>query len=339
MRPPIHSKFADKAQAALTAAIEVYNKPAFGYREETFALLALNAWELLLKAKILKDAKNNLRSIRVFEHRSTKNGVKTKKSYLKRNRAGNPLTIGILACIEALNKTKAQVSNEVVSNITALIAIRDNSAHYITASPVLAKQVLEIASASVKNFVTLSKQWLARDFSNSLTLMLPLSFISGVKEVETVVVSADESRLIGFLQGLTKADTDPDAPFSVAVRLQVKFEKSSQATVPKVQLSNDPGAVKVTISEEDVRAKYPWDYRELVRRLRNRYSDFKQDEKFHRIRKPMLADLKLTKSRFLDPANPKSPKKDFYNPNVLQSFDKHYTRDVDPVEEALRELM
>ena len=41
------------AEAALISAIEIYNKPAFGYREETFAILAINAWELLLKAKVL----------------------------------------------------------------------------------------------------------------------------------------------------------------------------------------------------------------------------------------------------------------------------------------------
>ena len=43
MRPPIHQRFVDKADAAITAAVEIYNKPSFAYREETFAILALNA--------------------------------------------------------------------------------------------------------------------------------------------------------------------------------------------------------------------------------------------------------------------------------------------------------
>lgn len=33
-----------KAEAALLAAIEVYNKPTFLYRAETFAILTINAW-------------------------------------------------------------------------------------------------------------------------------------------------------------------------------------------------------------------------------------------------------------------------------------------------------
>lgn len=41
----------DRAVAATVAAIEIYNKPDFLYREESFAVMAINGWELLLKAK------------------------------------------------------------------------------------------------------------------------------------------------------------------------------------------------------------------------------------------------------------------------------------------------
>lgn len=326
MRPPLHSKFLEKAQAAITSAVEVYNKPSFAYREETFALLALNAWELLLKAKVLKDGDNDLRVIRVYEPRKTKAGVPSKKLYVKRNRAGNPQTISLGGCLLALEKTPAKLTHELKVNLVALTAIRDNSAHYISASPVLAKQVLEIASASVKNFVILAKQWFGRDFSESLSLVLPLSFVSGAKEVDSVVVTADESRLIKHLQQLAAIDSKTPSPFAVALRFHVRLEKSSLATASKVEISKDPDAVKVTLSEEDIRDKYPWDYREITKRFSERYSDFKQDARFHSIRRPLLKDERYVKSRYLDPGNPKSPRKDFYNPNVVPIFDKHYTR-------------
>ena len=44
----------------MVAAIEIYNKPQFSYRPQSFAILALNAWELLFKAKWLADHKNHL---------------------------------------------------------------------------------------------------------------------------------------------------------------------------------------------------------------------------------------------------------------------------------------
>ncbi len=42
------------SQAAMMAAIEIYNKPVFQYRDECTVILLLNAWELLLKAILAK---------------------------------------------------------------------------------------------------------------------------------------------------------------------------------------------------------------------------------------------------------------------------------------------
>lgn len=46
------SRLLKNAEAALLPSIEIYNKPTFAYREETFAILALHAWELLIKANM-----------------------------------------------------------------------------------------------------------------------------------------------------------------------------------------------------------------------------------------------------------------------------------------------
>jgi hypothetical protein len=43
------------AKAAILAAIEIYNKPHFSYRDKCFAILLLNAWESLLKAVLIEE--------------------------------------------------------------------------------------------------------------------------------------------------------------------------------------------------------------------------------------------------------------------------------------------
>lgn len=45
----------DKSEEAFLMAIEIYNKPTISYRIEGFSYFICNAWELLLKAKMLKD--------------------------------------------------------------------------------------------------------------------------------------------------------------------------------------------------------------------------------------------------------------------------------------------
>src|SRR5690606_29732237 len=174
------------SHAAMLASIEVYNKPTFAYREETFCILAVNSWELLLKAKLLKEAKNDLKAIQVREPRRLKGGGKsTKHMTVKKNRTGNAMTLQLTACVAALEKSKNQsdrVPKEVALNLESLIDVRDNAAHFIVASELLQRNVLELACASVRNFVALSKLWFERDFSSSLSLMLPVAFFHGAGE-------------------------------------------------------------------------------------------------------------------------------------------------------------
>jgi len=53
----------EKSIAAMLSAIEIYNKPDFKYREETFSVLCINSWELLLKARVLNLSSNKLASL------------------------------------------------------------------------------------------------------------------------------------------------------------------------------------------------------------------------------------------------------------------------------------
>ena len=92
----------EKSIASAISAIEVYNKPDFKYREETFSILMINAWELLLKSKILKDNDNDLRSIYIQERSVNKDGTPSKRFYPKLNRSHNPMTIEIRGAMEKL---------------------------------------------------------------------------------------------------------------------------------------------------------------------------------------------------------------------------------------------
>ncbi len=327
MRPPLHQRFVDKAQAAITAAVEIYNKPAFSYRDETFSILALNAWELLAKAKLLKDADNNVRIIRVYESRETKSGKKTKKQYLRVNAAGNAMTIGFIRSIARLVES-GSIPAEVALNRRALVDIRDNSVHYVTPSEKLAQLVQEVAAASVTNFVLLAKRWFARDFSRILNLVLPLSFVVAPADAAAVIVSADEGRLIQHLRTLGREATDSDSDYSVAVRLQVKLEKSNLDSASKIFYSKDPEAVKVHLTDEDQYKRYPWTYDDLCGRMAKRFVDFKSNNHFHGLRKKLAADARFAIVRYLDMGKKTGLRKVYFNPNILPAFDEYYTKKV-----------
>lgn len=94
-----------------------------------------------------------------------------------------------------------------------------------------------------------------------------------------------------------------------------------------VQITDDPNAPALRLEEDEIlKKKYPLDYRGLVKELSNRFSDFKTNSKFHKIRKELMKDEKLSKTRYLDPNNTKSSRKDFYSPDIVKKFDKSYTK-------------
>jgi hypothetical protein len=104
MRPARYQLLLEKSVDACLAALEVYNKPDFRYREESFSILMLNAWELLLKARVLRENDGKMRSIEVWEPRRKKDGSISKIQQKKLNRSGNPMTIGIDRTIELVRQ-------------------------------------------------------------------------------------------------------------------------------------------------------------------------------------------------------------------------------------------
>ena len=50
----IADKLLEKAKEAFVLAVEIYNKPTIKYRVEGFTFFICNAWELMLKAYLIK---------------------------------------------------------------------------------------------------------------------------------------------------------------------------------------------------------------------------------------------------------------------------------------------
>ena len=325
MKPPIYRKLFEKAVAAITSAIEIYNKPGFRHRDETFALLALNAWELLLKSRVVQVNGGKQKAIFVYEKRKTKTGALSAKEYLKRSRSKNPLTIGIRSAISKLDAHPASKLPEAVkNNIEVLIEIRDCSAHFYASTITLRRQLLEVGTAAVRNFVWYGRKWFNHDLSEELQILLPIGFVNAGGTV--VVTSAEEKRLlkcIGELAALSKPSETNDLHFQTVINIQIK--KSGSTDMPAVKITNDPTAMPVVLTEENLAALFPWTYDELVKRCKARYSDFSANQQFQKHRKAIAVDSKLFKLRLLDPSNPKGIKKPFYSQNVLGYFDKHYT--------------
>lgn len=327
MRISKSERMAEKAEKAIVSAMEIYNKPDSPYREEGFAILALNAWELLIKAKLLHEAHNNEQVLRIYEPRTLKTGKRSTRLYLRRNRAGNPHTIGLFKAITDLEKDHGiGLDSALRANLEALVEIRDNAVHFINAGPRLAQRVLEVGTAAVRNFMECARLWFDRRMDGYAMYLLPIGFVGPTGAVGTVHVGADEQRLVEYLGELAASHATSTSGFHAALEVAVSLKRSIVGSGAQVQITKDPAAPAVQLADEDVTKLYPWDYRELTRRLGERYVDFCANQRYHDIRKDLKADPRYVKVRLLDPAKPKGLRKEFFNPNIVDAFDKHYTR-------------
>jgi hypothetical protein len=210
-----------------------------------------------------------------------------------------------------------------------MMEIRDNSIHLHNVDPGLSKRIQEVGSAALKNFALAIQRWFGVDLSRFNFYLMPLAFHTPSAMVESL---ADERRpaamsklLNYFAEREREHPSDEAEDFNVTLQVQLRFVRTTGADAAPVRVGRDPGAVRVQWDEDAILRAYPWDYRTLNGQLRRRYTDFVENRQYHDLRTEIERDERLCRVRYLDPGRPRSGKKKFYSPHIVNEFDKHYT--------------
>ena len=312
----------DKSLATMLSAIEIYNKPDFKYREEIFSILAINSWELLVKAKWIKDNNNKLSSIYVMEKRLKVDKNYYKKLKVKQTQCGNPITHGLDFFTQRLTDTK-HMHSSVQKNIKVLSEIRDSAIHFYNKSNTLNIRLQEIGCACVMNYVNLSRDWFNVDLAKYNFYLMPIAFILPDK-VTSITLNRQEANLVNFIASLAPASNDALGDYAVSVNIELKFIKSKDSGAASVQNTNDPNAAKVQFVEADMLGKYPFQHSDIREAYKQKYSNkIPHKTLLVEIRK-FKSDPKFTYTRYLNPKNRNGGSKTFYSQTVFSQLDKLY---------------
>lgn len=145
--------------ASMIAAVEIYNKPSFDYKTESFVILLINSWELLFKSILSKNKeriyypKERNKPYKTFSLRDAKSEA---KKYF-------PKDIKYLP-----------VSN----NIESLIDYRNNAVHFYNERD-FEVLIFGLAQTSLINYRDLLISIFRKDIADSINIcLLPLSFSS-----------------------------------------------------------------------------------------------------------------------------------------------------------------
>lgn len=132
----ISRQLIDKSQEAIILALETYNKPTIKYRIEGFCFFYTNAWELILKAKIIEDNKSE-------------NSI-----YYKKVKGQVRKSLSLRDC---LNKIFINENDPIRTNIETVADIRDSATHFIIEE--LESIYSGLFQAGILNYVDKLNEW------------------------------------------------------------------------------------------------------------------------------------------------------------------------------------
>lgn len=323
--------------AAYFAAIEIHNKPNISYRYETTTLLMMNAWELVLKAY-------------------TKKFIKRKSIYTK---DGHTISIdkAIEYVEEYINVIEPKAFTAVKENLLLLEAYRNNIVHYYNEQ--LEPYIFMLTAKAALNYVDFLKKYFSKDIlAEDGLFILPLGFKLPFKPEDFLTkkaaqyISSPESKkfiesMVNIITELDKNGVDDTIVVGFDIYLEnVKRMKNSDllvaittqdeadvkyAKVNRIQVTNDPCAQKVSLSDAEFVAQYPLQYSDICSKCKVAIPAFKQGKKFNRIMVEIKADPKLEFTRKLNPNSTKSSKTTFYAEAAVQEIAKRYNSNTDSI--------
>jgi len=167
-----YRKLLGNSKSAMIAAVEIYNKPSFSYRDECFVILLLNAWELALKAMLSKNGQS------IFYKKSRREPYRTLswKDALSRSEIYFPTSIP---------------PHPVRKNLELIGTYRDNAVHFYNAGG-FGVLMYALAQTCVKNFRDLLYEVFGFKLEDEISWQLlplgiqppidPISYIAGATQ-------------------------------------------------------------------------------------------------------------------------------------------------------------
>ena len=149
--PGLKGKLIEKSIEAYVASLEKINQLSIKYRVEIFAYLICNAWELLLKAKLIEDNRSN------------------KVIYYPKRRRQPRRSISIS---DAIKRTFINDNDPIRCNLERVIGLRDEAVHLVIDK--VPKDILGLFQACVLNYHKCLNQW----FKISLSDIVPVGMMT-----------------------------------------------------------------------------------------------------------------------------------------------------------------
>jgi hypothetical protein len=257
--PGTKGKLLAKSLEAYLLALETINRLTITYRIETFCALACNAWELLLKAKILEDS-GSKRAI----YRPVRPGERPKS----------------LSLSECLPKVFLNEHDPIRRNIARVEGLRDEAIHlFISEVP---KDVLGLLQACVVNYYDCLSEWFDVALSERVSIGM-MTIVLDTSPERLDLGNPVMRRRLGkeaadYLTSLTQQLRDEQdvhghaSRFSVEINYSLAIQKKPEGAALLAVTDATGTATRLVQVPKDPSEEYPFRLGDIVGELNARLS-------------------------------------------------------------------
>ena len=246
----------DKSQEAFILALEIYNKPTIKYRIEGFCFFFSNAWELLLKSKILEDEK------------------KERAIYYKKQRNQKRRSLSLRDC---LKKVIPNESDSIRKNIEDIAAIRDEATHLIIKD--LEAVYSGLFQSGVLNYVDKLEEWFGISITEKISPAM-LTLVSDIKQIDRVFIKKRYGpeiwefveNEIGRIEKNAK-ELKEDIKYRIPIKYKLVLTKSAKDA--DITLSSGVGGKTFGLIEvpKDIERTHPYLQKDIITKIKERIGE------------------------------------------------------------------
>lgn len=242
------SKLLEKSKEAFLMAIEVYNKPSIRYRVEGFSFFICNAWELMLKAHI----------------------VKTKGEPAIYYKDNPDRTITLENCIKMIDTNEHSPTRK---NLLRIVDLRNTSTHFIVEEYEMV--YIPLFQACIFNFTEKMMEYHSIDMAeivpqNFLTLSVSMKSLNS-SEIRAKYPGQIANRLVATMTSINEDIESNNSAFAIRVEHYHYITKDASKATDRVHISKDaePG-VKIIKELKDPNDIFKYTAKKLIREVNNR---------------------------------------------------------------------
>ncbi len=252
----LSKRLLERSQEAYLLALDLYNRPTIRYRVEGFCFLFTNAWELLLKAKIIEDTKKDRSIFYRKKRRKPRRSISLK---------------------DALKKVFPKENDPIRRNIEEITALRDYAIHLVI--PELEVVYGGMFQAGVINYATKLREWFGLSLTDRASPSM-LSLVFDVKEIDPIAVQKRYGKeVLEFIIAKSKSVDDAitamnDRRFGIPIIYRLVLTKKPKNADIIMSLEEKGGPVARFIEvPKDISRTHPYRFGQLLATLSARLGE------------------------------------------------------------------